>query len=130
MGSGRGDRNQAAADLVRLILKLPASMGSGRGDRNQLELSIPYDSGAGAPQWGPVVVTGIRVVDPADNTGGGDASMGSGRGDRNQLFCYVAMRCAGLLLQWGPVVVTGIRSGTAPGPALRAAKCFNGVRSW
>ena len=57
-------------------------MGSGRGDRNQRTTAVTCARPA-ALQWGPVVVTGIRIVT-------GSATV--------YLF----------LLQWGPVVVTGI----------------------
>ncbi len=37
-------------------------MGSGRGDRNQLRSQLGRDVKELLLQWGPVVVTGIRVV--------------------------------------------------------------------
>ncbi len=57
-------------------------MGSGRGDRNQVHVDH-LDAFERALQWGPVVVTGIRVP-------------------------LVLRGQAEHLLQWGPVVVTGI----------------------
>jgi len=59
MGSGRGDRNQhgtGGADRSDPC----ASMGSGRGDRNQ-PCPVFLVPGNHELQWGPVVVTGIRL---------------------------------------------------------------------
>jgi len=60
-------------------------MGSGRGDRNQTAATVQAALIALSLQWGPVVVTGIRVI---------------------QTLSQMRMSS----LQWGPVVVTGIRA--------------------
>jgi len=86
MGSGRGDRNQDAENLLVTWLGIVASMGSGRGDRNQ-----ENDLDA---------VQRVQL----------EASMGSGRGDRNQPVNRLRTVLSGEWLQWGPVVVTGISS--------------------
>jgi len=59
-------------------------MGSGRGDRNQSTYAEDEPPSEWSLQWGPVVVTGIRM--------GQQAALTTRRA-----------------LQWGPVVVTGIR---------------------
>jgi len=104
-----------------------ASMGSGRGDRNQFKAATIGGCRFYGLQWGPVVVTGIRLT-------------------------YFPTYCRLSLLQWGPVVVTGIRVVAACARAVPASLqwgpvvvtgisswrpthrpapgCFNGVRSW
>jgi len=64
-------------------------MGSGRGDRNQLARDLADTPDPALLQWGPVVVTGIRLKALGDD-----------------LLRYE--------LQWGPVVVTGISSTQLP----------------
>ena len=78
-------------------------MGSGRGDRNQQKMNTLL-LGLVPLQWGPVVVTGIRL-----------------RG--------LDLLARAVQLQWGPVVVTGIRCAHGP-PHPLASRGFNGVRSW
>ena len=104
-------------------------MGSGRGDRNQPARLSSIRSALVSPlQWGPVVVTGISVLEqfqretqqvlqwgPVVVTG-----ISADRAARTALQV--------VLLQWGPVVVTGIR--VYPALMMCAKECFNGVRSW
>ena len=85
MGSGRGDRNQSAAELAEMSL---ADLRLQWGPVVVTGISgvrAVVDCGACLLQWGPVVVTGIR-----------------GTSELSRLN-------PASTLQWGPVVVTGIR---------------------
>jgi len=77
-----------------------------RGDRNQNAADNEQGSEHCMLQWGPVVVTGIRI--------------------RRTLDAWAVAGVAAL--QWGPVVVTGIS--TPAGRSGVTSDCFNGVRSW
>jgi len=104
-------------------------MGSGRGDRNQPARLSSIRSALVSPlQWGPVVVTGISVLEqfqretqqvlqwgPVVVTG-----ISADRAARTALQV--------VLLQWGPVVVTGISFDSLPRRVVFYS--FNGVRSW
>ncbi len=61
-------------------------MGSGRDDRNQIRATLTISAKVPTLQWGPVVMTGIRIRSLPGKILGA------------------------LGLQWGPVVMTGISS--------------------
>ena len=103
MGSGRGDRNQGAADQRAgdVAAAAEASMGSGRSDRNQLINPVGSTVAMSLLQWGPVVVTGIRFGIHRERGRRTEASMGSGRGDRNQAGYSRETRGEGLVASMG-----------------------------